>query len=449
MTTHTEHTLKTGGDPRTLADYAALCDEMNKLLHPARPDVNWQHAEKLCLSLFEHNGVELQTTAWYTLTRTRLAGLYGMNEGLAILVALVSRQWGNLWPHPVPARMEILSALSRRLQQVMRTLTLTYADLSQLYQAEAHLNALGEVLQRLELKHASQLDALRTQMHNASTRLENSDSSAEDAPAKEAVAPHTVAPVSASKSEPPARVKWVYVVQPEPQPNVEAVVESPPSRPVWKPFAAGMLTMLVIAWAAGWGWQAMHSPDPSQAQLAATLAPLPEALSPDQLRAFRQHAPSAEMGIRDTKEQLAKLAHLNPDWAVSYGGQLVLQALTLWPEQSQPLAQQWQQQLNAAALPPENLNGWHQGMMQLLQLANRLNALDEQKGKYLTVSELKSSVFIMTQSFNSAVPLEEQLRQLSALPEGQPWPGAQQSRAEQHLRQLIARYALLKQKTPE
>lgn len=97
MTINSERQLKTGGDPRTLADYAALRDEMNKLTHPARPDVNWQHAETLCLSLFEHNGVELQTAAWYTLARTHLAGLYGMNEGLALLAALVVRQWGSLW----------------------------------------------------------------------------------------------------------------------------------------------------------------------------------------------------------------------------------------------------------------------------------------------------------------------------------------------------------------
>lgn len=53
MTINSERQLKTGGDPRTLADYAALREEMNKLTHPARPDVNWQHAETLCLSLFE------------------------------------------------------------------------------------------------------------------------------------------------------------------------------------------------------------------------------------------------------------------------------------------------------------------------------------------------------------------------------------------------------------
>lgn len=55
--------IKTGGDPRTLPDYTALRDELSKLTHPARPDVNWQHVEKLCLSLFEQNGVELQTLA--------------------------------------------------------------------------------------------------------------------------------------------------------------------------------------------------------------------------------------------------------------------------------------------------------------------------------------------------------------------------------------------------
>lgn len=57
----------------------------------------------------------------------------------------------------------------------MRTLTLTYADLGQLYQAEENLNALSDMLQRLELKHAAQLDALRSMMQNAAVRLENSE----------------------------------------------------------------------------------------------------------------------------------------------------------------------------------------------------------------------------------------------------------------------------------
>lgn len=444
MTTHSERSLKTGGDPRTLADYSRLRDEMNKLTHPARPDVNWPHAEALCLSLFEHNGVELQTAAWYTLTRAHLAGLYGMNEGLAILEALVARQWVLIWPQPVHARMEILSALSKRLQQLMRTLTLTYSDLSQLYQAEAHLNTLSEILQRLELKHASQLDALRNLIHNAAVRLENSDGESQNArPAGVTVPGEAV--IAASLSEPAERVKWVYVMPPEPLVSVEGTTEPAAATGLWKPFVAGMVVMLVVAGAAVWGWQMLHRADPAQARFAATLAPLPTALDGEQLSSLRQHATSSASGIKQTQQQLSRLSQLKPDWAISYGNSLVQQASMLWPGQAKPLAQQWQQQLTAAALPVETLNGWHQGMTQLQQLANRLNALDEQKGKYMTVSELKSAVFAMTQSFNSAVPVEEQLRQLSAAPEGQPWPAAQQSQTEQHLQQLIARYALLKQ----
>ncbi|MDO2128188.1 hypothetical protein Q2420_25585, partial [Escherichia coli] len=44
MTTHDERHYKTGGDPRTLADFIALRAEMNKLSHPARPDINWPYA---------------------------------------------------------------------------------------------------------------------------------------------------------------------------------------------------------------------------------------------------------------------------------------------------------------------------------------------------------------------------------------------------------------------
>ena len=72
---NSQRMLKTGGDPRGLPDFTPLRDELSKLTHPARPDVDWLYAEKLCLSLFEQNGAELQTAAWYTLTRLQLAGV--------------------------------------------------------------------------------------------------------------------------------------------------------------------------------------------------------------------------------------------------------------------------------------------------------------------------------------------------------------------------------------
>lgn len=440
MTTHPQRHLKTGGDPRQLADYSRLRDEMNKLSHPARPDVNWQYAEELCLSLFEHNGVELQSAAWYLLVRTQRAGLYGLNEALAILEALIARQWSNLWPQPVHARMEILSALSKRLLQTMRTLTLTYADLSQLYQAEAHLKAMCEVLQRLELKHTSQLDALLVLMHNAAVRLENSDGpvgSNDPRPADITVPDEAIIRGEGSTGH----VKWIYVAQPEPLANVEVMLEYPrPARP-WKPFAAGMLTMLVLAGATVWGWQKLYQPDTVQTQFFASLAPLPAMLSPEQLQKLRQKLPPQAAAIRETRQQLTRLTHLTPDWNIDYGNHLIQQALSLWPEQAKPLAQHWRQLLDDAALSQESLNGWHQGMMQLQQLTDQLNALDEKRGKYMTGSELKSQVFAITQSFGKTPPVEEQLRQLAQHTGG---GAAQQTLTEAHLQQLIARYAILR-----
>lgn len=449
--------IKTGGDPRTLPDYAALRDELSKLTHPARPDVNWQYVEKLCLSLFEQNGVELQTAAWYTLARTQLAGLFGLNEGLTILEALISHQWGALWPQPVHARMEILSSLSQRLQQRMRSLPLHYSDLSQLYRAEQQLTALGEVLQRLELKHLSQLDTLRTLMHNSAVRLENSDgiTSTGSNIQPGIVLPATVMNAATASTRDFAggpdeetsesAVKWVYVAQPEQQPNVEVLSTMPAPVKKWKSFAAGMCTMLVVSVAAVWGWQHFHQPDPLQTQLTASLVPFPAPLTPEQLDILRQQTPLPQNLIDQTQQQLARLDKLPPDWNIDYSRQLLEQVRVLWPEQAKPLIQHWQQRLNAAALPAEQLNGWSQGMATLQKLSDRLNELDGQKGKYLTVSELKSVVFSAIQSFNQSIPAEEQLRVLSQNPAGEPLPAAARAQLEMHLKQLIARYAEIKQ----
>lgn len=433
----TSRKIKTGSDPRTLTDYAALRDELSKLTHPARPDVNWQYVEILCLSLFEQNGVELQTAAWYTLARTQLGGLGGLNEGLAILEALISHQWGALWPQPVHARMEILNSLSQRLQQRMRSLALNYSDLSQLYRAEQLLGSLEGVLQRLELKHLSKLDTLRTLIHSNAVRLENSHSTTRTVPtiASEIVLPASVINSAVTSTKVPAASS--------PEGRSGSTVKK------WKPFFAGMCTMLVISAAAMWSWQYLYRPDPLQARLAASLASLPVTLAPEQLEKLHQHAQLPKSLITQTQQQLARLDQLPPDWNIALSRQLVKQAQMLSPEQAKPLIQQWQQQLTATALPTEQLYGWYQGMMTLQKLSNRLNGLDEKKGQYMTVSELKSVVFSTIQSFNQSIPAEEQLRILSENPTGVPLPAAARAQLEMHLKQLAARYAEIKQNASE
>ncbi|WP_409419897.1 type VI secretion system ImpA family N-terminal domain-containing protein [Pseudescherichia sp.] len=81
--------IRTGGDPRPFPDFAALRDEMSKQTHPARPDIHWDRVEQLSLALFEKNGVELQTAAWYTLARSHLVRAGRMYEGLNIIAAML------------------------------------------------------------------------------------------------------------------------------------------------------------------------------------------------------------------------------------------------------------------------------------------------------------------------------------------------------------------------
>lgn len=150
--------------------------------------------------------------------------------------------------------------LMRQSKVAVWRMTPVYSGMTFPYQAEENLNALSDMLQRLELKHAAQLDALRSMMQNAAVRLENSENTGVSLPG------NAVGAAELHLTEPTERCKRVYVVQPEPLLNKEP----PVSVKQWKPFAAGMLSMLVAASVVAVGWQMMHAPDSAQMQLAAS-----------------------------------------------------------------------------------------------------------------------------------------------------------------------------------
>nr|WP_154324532.1 VasL domain-containing protein [Pantoea sp. 201603H] len=433
--------LKTGGDPRSLPDYVTLRDELMKLSHPARPDVDWKLVETLCLRLFEHNGVELQTAAWYTLTRLHSAGLTGLNEGLALINALTKYQWSMLWPANTHARMEILSGLIQRLQNQLRTLALNHPDdLSLLYPAEKSLVELSDTLARQGLKQLSRMDVLLQQVRQAIARLENTVSR-EPQESALVLPPQTasnIVPESLYVPEP-----LVFVVHSEP-----AASTTPPDEKrgyIW-PFVGGVCLTFVVCAMLFWGWTRLHSVSTAEQQWTASLTPLPESFSVEQLAELR-HVSSVtgkqgEAQWEPVQRQLKWLTTLPPDWPQQYGFHLLSQATMLWPDNPvvRQMQQGWQRQTEANALPLTVLNSWHEGMAKLQQLTDRLNALDEKRGKYMTVSELKSEVFAITQTFNQAPPAEELLRQYAEDPHD-----IQQKQAEMALEQLHKRYFLLQQ----
>lgn len=429
--------VRTGGDPRSLSEFMALRDEMSKLMHPARPDVNWKKVEALSLSLFEMNGVELQTCAWYTLARSHLARVSGMNEGLAILTALLSHQWVQLWPQQVHARTEILNGLSQRLQKLFRTFSLGPADVPALELAEKRIQEMKDILRRQELNHACQMNPLMQLIRSALSRLENSPQS-EDAPANDMMPGQTLSMVE--EAAPASRL--VYVIRKEPESGVQVAedVPAPPKR--WPAFMAGMATALVLSAATVFSWQALHRPDEATQAMAASVAWVPAPMTAAQIDAFRGTGKSqahARMWIARITSQINWIKTLAPGWRLRYGQGLVSQAQALWPDDpaTQALVQQWEQYQAARTLPASELNVWHDGMLQLRALSAQLDALDRQKGKYLTGSELKTIVWRITSTFASVVPAEEQLRQLVSEPGETNAPRADIEQAARHLDSLL------------
>ncbi|EFK6683311.1 hypothetical protein AT845_000639 [Escherichia coli] len=444
--------LKTGGDPRSLPDYVALRDEISKLTHPARPDVDWRYVETLCLRLYEHNGVELQTASWYTIARMHTAGLSGLNEGLVLIVALTRHHWSVMWPLNTHARLEIITGLFNRLQKTLRAMPPDDRDnLPLLYQTETFLKALSDTLARHELKQSSKVALPEAMVKGYITRLENQPVQGE------ASSPVTL-PAQALRSDAPdvqehqtqPHSRLVYVVS---ETKTESTPSLQKSQPTFlKPFVAGVCAALLTVSVAIPGWQFLTQPSLAEQQLRALLTPPPDALSADQL-AQLSRTPSllnhASEWITLSGQQITRLTELPPAYNLQRSAQLLQQLRVLFPDNPrvQEMVDNWQKSVRSRALPEEAMAGWNEGMTRLQQLAERLNRLDEQRGRYMTVSELKSQVFGMLTSFRQTVPVEEQIRQLKLLPEDSPQRQQQIQQAEQHLRAQV--YMLAQEKHRE
>ncbi len=444
--------LKTGGDPRSLPDYAALRDEISKLTHPARPDVDWRYVETLCLRLYEHNGVELQTASWYTIARMHTTGLSGLNEGLALIVALTRHHWSVMWPLNTHARLEIITGLFNRLQKTLRAMPPDNRDnLPLLYQTETFLKALSDTLARHELKQGSKVALPEAMVKGYITRLENQPvqgevSSPVTLPAQ--VLRLEALDVQEHQTLPHSRL--VYVVSETKTESTSSLQKSPPT--FLKPFVAGVCAALLAVSVAIPGWQFLTQPSPAEQQLRALLTPPSDVLSADQM-AQLSRTPSllnhASDWITLSGQQITRLTELPPAYNLQRSAQLLQQLMVLFPDNPrvQEMVDNWQKSVRSRALPEEAMAGWNEGMTRLQQLAERLNRLDEQRGRYMTVSELKSQVFGMLTSFRQTVPVEEQIRQLKLLPEDSPQRQQQIQQAEQHLRAQV--YMLAQEKHRE
>ncbi|EOK1260368.1 VasL domain-containing protein, partial [Escherichia coli] len=343
-------------------------------------------------------------------------------------------------------RLEIITGLFSRLQKTLRAMPPDERDnLPLLYQTETCLKTLSDILARHELKQSSKVALPEAMVKGYITRLENQ-------PVQGEVSSPVTLPAQALRSDAPD----VQEHQPLPYSRLVYVVSETKTEPTLflqkspltflKTFVTGVCTALLAVCVAIPGWQFLTQPSPAEQQLRALLAPLPDVLSADQM-AQLSRTPSllnhTSEWITLSGQQITRLTELPPAYNLQRSAQLLQQLRGLFPDNPrvQEMVDNWHKSVRSRALPEEAMTGWNEGMARLQQLAERLNRLDEQRGKYMTVSELKTEVFGIMQAFNRHIPAEEQLRRYDEA-RNQNGSEQQQKQAEMALNQLINRYQM-------
>lgn len=451
------NTLRPGGDPRTFSDFSALKEELNKRFHPARPDIDWARAHGLCLSIFNQNGADLQTTAWFILIRQHQAGIDGLNEGLSLLHTLLNQHWQTIWPLQTHARVEILSTLSQQLIAGLRGMTPVYSDLAALYQAESTLAKIGQQLQTLELKHLTQLERLQNLLTTQARQLENTDVP------DNGFIPST--PLQIPKTSPstfhartaaaPISIKANATLTP----NIDNLkTPNPQEIKNKRSFRQGMgfglsLGILITGIACAATFYTL-SPWEKTTELGQVLPKLPEftpnivALLDQQLQPNKTQLSSFSVEkLAMVDNYLLELESLSPIWTQQYGLNMVNYLEQQYGDHADvsTFTEKWQQNIQTNAFAENRLNQWSEGMEQLNKLSVRLDSLDGKPRSYITGSELKTIIFNARQHFNQGLPLEEELRRLETQKAQGTVAESEYQRIDNHFKQLLNRYALMRQ----
>jgi type VI secretion system protein VasL len=295
MTALFEMRIRIGGDPRGFGEFTALREELAKLSHPACPDIDWTQVEQLCLTLFHHNGADLQTAASFALARCQRHGLEGMAQGVTVIEALCS-EWSNVWPPMASLRMDILAWLFAQLPPLLRRLEVDTWTLPALSRLDTELERLATQLARQRQVPLVTLQALRHQIGGLMGRVERNGASADRVPMP-------------TRGREPAFVMPV-VLLPAPQ-----MPEMPPDGSKRNRRIALWLFALIVIFVlacGAWWWHSLAGAQPPQRSL--------EPVRLDSLSLF--DAGSSELKPGSTKVLINSLVNVKaqPGWLIQIVG---------------------------------------------------------------------------------------------------------------------------------
>lgn len=431
-----QHTqmISTGGDPRSLPEFVALREEIDKASRPSQPEVSWKLVESLALTIFKNNGVDLHTATYYTFARTRLQGLAGFCEGVELLAALIGKAWQEFWPQSVEARTEMLDWFNSRTGNILRQqLTFSPADLPLLYRAERALQIICDKLQQVELKRIPRVENLLFFVQNTRQRHETPPNKIEHAPVARTL---VYSPDVLSEEGPSPFLAQENIPGPE---HTTTKVTACTSGSVAKfsdhnralfGFTVGVALMILLGGALWW----------------TIVRPLQEQLNG--LRNIPLVDATLWQSAPDIKSYPQKVEHLlsaSPLAALEAGKQTILVATSRWPEREaqQNTTARWNDTLKLRAENSPSMRGYLQAQRELREFSDLIVTQEKNKAG-LTLSYLKTVAYKAESSLNEAVPLEAMLTQLQNDYKAGKNNPVLEKQFEERLNGLLSRYFLTK-----
>lgn len=409
-----------GGDPRNYLEFSEIRNEINKMNHPAAPEMDFNLIETLSLELFRQNGVDLQTATYYTFAKTKLVGLEGFSEGCELIATLVTQHWREFWPDSENARIDMLDWLNNRVGYDVRNFSFTTKQIPLLLQIEQPLKTIVEKLKGETLKKTPKIVELYDYVKNTRATLE-----------KRLVEQQTkkAAPKPKPKPEPVVETPEPEVVAPPPPPpptvvetiKIEYVPVPTPISPRfkgWHGFILGALVTGASLFAFSHYQPKPIKPEHVDLSLFTTMTDSHSSL----LASHYENTFGKEQNLlSDYEKQLEQITQLPPLATRYYGDNLVRLSARLWPDndKQKALAKQWQSQLTMQHQDRFMRDNYYNAQQLLNDLVAGLNRAEETNRSF-TLSQLKSSAFAIQKQLDQEVPLEELLRQLSTEPTPSP-----------------------------
>lgn len=423
----------TGEDPRGLSEFSAIREEINKASHPSQPGMDWKQVETLALIIFKKNGVDLHSATYYTLARTQLHGLAGFCEGVELLAALISRDWGKFWPQNPLARTEMLNWFNSRTGNILRRqITFANSDLPLLYRAERALQVICDTLQQqADLKQLPRVENLLWFMQNSRKQQENGWGKSVAQPTFRTLiyTPDTTQILTSDNVLPSlpeipehAGIKVAANVNPDQQVNTRLQLRG---------FAAGLVCAGLIAILLWW-WQVR----PLQQQMA-------------QVRDTAQGAAIvwlASPQLNVYEQRLKALFNVSPLIVLETGVRMSRLADSQWPDslQQQQATAQWNTALRAHAAGSPTMKGWEQTRKDLRTFAALLLKRETNKEGF-TLSYIKTVIYQAERGLNQDIPLEYLLTQYERAKREGIDTGAQEKQIRERITSILSRWILLKE----